>query len=430
MTHGTKITSASMAGKRAGVLGSGRSGRAAALVLQALGASVRVVDKDADKLAAAYQGAEEGRMFELVGGEHEPSQFADLDLLVVSPGARVRDIEAHLPAGLPVLAELELASRLVDEPIIAVTGTNGKTTTVSLAESMLRRAGKSVFLGGNIGTPLSQYLLTEERADVIVLEVSSFQLQHCETFRPRVGVLLNFSPDHLDYHASLEEYFEAKLRLFENQNAGDAALIDAALRGEVEKYGGLAARVEWLTSAIDFKTPNLLGAHNRQNLEAAWKAVREMGVSEEDARAAAYDFEPPPHRLQIVGEKHGVIFINDSKATTVESLAAALKAMDRPVRLLAGGKYKGGDLEALRPLISEKVRAIGLYGGSREIFEKAWAGAAKMFWEETLEAAFAAHMDEAREGEAILLSPATSSFDQYANYEERGNDFRRLVEEE
>lgn len=427
--HGTKISSTPLTGNRAGVLGSGRSGRAAALLLQALGASVRVVDKDADKLAAAYRGTEEERNFELVGGEHEPAQFAGLDLLVVSPGARVKDIEPFLPAGLPVLAELELASRFVQEPIIAITGTNGKTTTVSLVDAMLRRAGKKVFLGGNIGTPLSEYLLGEDRADVLVLEASSFQLHHCETFRPRVGVLLNFSPDHLDYHDSLDEYLDAKLKLFENQTAEDMALIDEALRGEIERRGQLAARLEWLTRDVDFDTPHLLGAHNRQNVEAAWKAVRDMGVSEEDARSAAYDFEPPPHRLQIVGENRGIRFIDDSKATTVESLAAALKAMDRPVRLLAGGKYKGGDLEALRPLITEKVRAIGLYGGSREVFEKAWAGAAKIFWEETLEAAFAAHLDEAQEGETILLSPATSSFDQYANYVERGNDFQRLVKE-
>ncbi|TVM19777.1 UDP-N-acetylmuramoyl-L-alanine--D-glutamate ligase [Oceanidesulfovibrio indonesiensis] len=427
--RGTKITSTPLAGSRAGVLGSGRSGRAAALVLKALGASVRVVDKDAERLAAVYAGTEEERTFELVGGEHGPSQFAGLDLLVVSPGARVRDIEPHLPAGLHVIAELELASRMVQEPIVAITGTNGKTTTASLVDAMLRSAGRKVFLGGNIGTPLAEYLLTEDRADVLVLEVSSFQLQHCETFRPRVGVLLNFSPDHLDYHASLEEYLEAKLKLFENQTAEDVALIDAALRGEIERRGPLPARVEWLTRDIDFDTPHLLGAHNRQNTEAAWKAVRAVGVSEKDARAAAYDFEPPPHRLQIVAEKRGIRFIDDSKATTVESLAAALQAMDRPVRLLAGGKYKGGDLEALRPLISEKVRAVGLYGGSREVFEKAWAGAAKMFWEETMEAAFAAHMDEAQEGEIVLLSPATSSFDQYANYIERGNDFRRLVED-
>ncbi|TVM36714.1 UDP-N-acetylmuramoyl-L-alanine--D-glutamate ligase [Oceanidesulfovibrio marinus] len=427
--QGTKITSTPLAGRRAGVLGSGRSGQAAARVLHAMGAAVRVVDKDAARLASVYDGTKEGGLFELVSGEHEPAQFAGLDLLVVSPGARVRDIEPFLPADLPVISELELASRHVQEPAIAITGTNGKTTTASLTDFMLRRAGKKVFLGGNIGTPLSEYLLTEDRADVIVLEVSSFQLQHCETFRPRVGVLLNFSPDHLDYHASLEEYLEAKLKLFENQTGEDVALIDQTLRGEIEKRGGMAARVEWLTTEIDFSTPHLLGAHNRQNLEAAWKAVREMGVSEEDARAAAYDFEPPPHRLQIVANKRGIIFIDDSKATTVDSLVAALKAMDRPVRLLAGGKYKGGDLEALRPLLAEKVRSVGLFGGAREVFEKAWTGAVPVFWEETMTKAFARHMAEAEEGEAILLSPATASFDQYKSYAERGNEFRRLAEE-
>ncbi len=418
-------------GALAGVLGGGRSGQAAARLLHALGARVRVLDKNPETLAAAFPEAGARELFELVGGEHEARHFVDLDMLVMSPGIAVSAMRQFFPPGLEVLAELELASRCVTEPIVAITGTNGKTTTCTLAADMLREAGRRVFLGGNIGTPLSAYLLGEDRAEVVVVEASSFQLQHCETFHPKVAALLNFSADHLDYHKDLEEYLEAKLRIFTRQTPKDLAIAPLSLKAEIEAHGGLRARIHWLDGTSRFTSTTLFGEHNRQNMEAAFLAVQPFGVEEDHARAAIEAFTPLPHRLEVVGRKRGVTFIDDSKATTADSLKAALESLTSPVRLLAGGVYKGvdgADLRALCALLRDKVESVGLYGGSRETFEDAWKDCTDVRWSPTLGEAFTQQAALARPGDVVLLSPATSSFDQYKDYKARGEDFRRHVE--
>ncbi len=421
------IHAGQLAGYQAVVLGAGSSGTAAATLLVALGASVRWLErKDPGEQVRAYA---EGKGIDLQVGEHTREQFAGADLVVVSPGVPVRKM-GHLLGDIParkVISELELAFWFVSEPILAVTGTNGKTTTVSLCGHILREAGKKVFVGGNIGTPLSEYLLGGERVDILVLEVSSFQLQNSHTFKPHVGVLLNFSANHLDYHESMEEYLAAKLNLFARMTERDLAIAPLVMKDELEGRAFTRAKRIYYVPSSRFEGARLIGAHNRANMEAAWLACRAFGVSEEQARAAVMSFKPLAHRIEPVVEAGGVLFVDDSKATTIDAMAAAISAFDRPVRLLAGGVWKGGDAAALVPLLKERVKAVGLFGKAREVFEQAWQGHVPLFWEPTLEPAVRRLYEESRPGDVILLSPATASFDLYKDYKARGDDFQRIA---
>ena len=415
-------------GHLAVVVGAGASGRAAARLLSRLGASVRFLEKNAKAVADAFREEASEAGYDLRLGAHGPADFAGADMVVLSPGIRAAGLADCLAAcpGAQVLSELELASWFVSEPMVAVTGSNGKTTTVMLVSHLLEAAGNKVFTGGNIGTPLSEYVLSGDPADVVVLEVSSFQLQLTRTFRPRVAVLLNFAPNHLDWHADLAEYLEAKLRIFAAQRPDDLAIAPEEMRDALAGRAFTKAEVVWFSGTDRFTCPRLIGAHNRQDMEAAFLAAAPFGVSEEIAGKAFATFVPAPHRLQVIGEKGGVLFVDDSKATTVAAMEAAIRSFERPVRLLAGGVFKGGDLAALTPLVRERVAAVGLFGANREVFEAAWAGQVPLFHEATLEAAMTRLFAEAKPGDVVLLSPATASFDLYDGYKARGRDFQRI----
>lgn len=418
------------AGELAVVVGAGRSGLAAARLLRREGARVRLLDSNPKAFAGREALAGELRALgiELLLGEHKPEMFADAAFVVPSPGMPAVRLQGLADAKTSeILAEMELAWRyLADEPVLAVTGTSGKTTTASLAAAMLHEQGYAVFLGGNIGTPLSEYVLAGAKADALVLEISSFQLQTCTTFCPRAGILLNITPNHLDYHKDMEEYIAAKFRLFRCQDESDLAVLGAELRPLAARFG-LKARTVFVEATERFPHSKLMGRHNRINEEAAWQACRLFGVQEESAARAVARFAPLPHRLERARELRGVLYVNDSKCTTVSALQVALEAFDRPVRLLCGGKFKGGDLAALSPLVKKKVKEVVLFGASREHFEKAWQGIVPLTWHATLAPAVRFVSANARPGEVVLLAPATSSYDLYRNYEERGDDFKRLV---
>jgi UDP-N-acetylmuramoylalanine--D-glutamate ligase len=416
-------------GDLAVVVGAGSSGTAAARLLTALGAHVRLLDKNGN-FPESIRSMVDSRSVEFLGGGHSPKHFAGAALVVASPGVPLARLRPLLrDAGAPqLIAEMELALRFVHEPILAVTGTSGKTTTVSLAAAMLEAGGKKTFLGGNIGTPLSDYVLNRDKADVLVLEVSSFQLQGSEHLRPRVAVLLNLSANHLDHHRDMAEYAEAKFRIFALQRADDLALVPESLADDY-RHRGFAARMEHFGPTGRFADTRLLGRHNAANAEAAWLACREFGVSEADAAKAVAAFLPLPHRLEKAGTVNGVLYVNDSKCTTVDALAAALHSFDTPVLLLAGGKFKGGDLKSLRGLLRERVKAVALFGASREIFTTSWDGAAPLSWDADLPAALSRLRNRAVPGDVVLLSPATASFDLYDNYKARGDHFRTLVRE-
>ena len=416
-------------GQTAVVIGAGRSGIAAARLLSTKGVKTRLLDQKENAVAPEKLKELSALGVETRLGPHKKDDFRGADFVIPSPGmpiAKANELLEDNPAR--VISEMELAWRYLDnEPVLAVTGTSGKTTTASLAAAMLKAQGYEVFLGGNIGTPLSEYLLANRKADALVLEISSFQLQGCDTFRPRAGILLNLSPNHLDYHKNLEEYANAKFRLFRCQDEGDLAILGPGLEDLAARYP-IKARRLWLSPAERFPELKLPGAHNQTNAEAAWQAVKFFGVTLENATRAAEMFRPLPHRLETVLERDGVTYINDSKSTTLPSLEAALKAMRGPVRLLCGGKFKGGDPSSLIPLIREKVVEIGLFGASRDIFEKSWEGTAPISWSPDLKGATEKLASNSRPGDSVLLSPATSSYDLYKNYMERGDDFRKIVE--
>lgn len=419
--------------RQAVVVGAGVSGLAACRFLLSLGARVRLVDAKADLpqdvlLKVHADPASAG--LTLSAGAHSPAQFTDADLIVLSPGVPVKKLASVLKDVDPkrVVAEMEFASWFLSEPVIAITGTNGKTTTTTLVGHILEHAGLSTFVGGNIGTPLCDYLMGDKRADVLVIEISSFQLQNCRSFKPRVAALLNFSANHLDYHLDMEEYLSAKLQLFANQDHGCVAVIPSSMRDELAARAFTKARVETFAAEAIFDCPGLPGAHNRENIAAAWRMVRPFGVTEDQARAAIAAFRALPHRIEPVGEAAGVLFVNDSKATTLDSVCAAVNSLERPVRLLLGGVFKGGDVASLLPTLAGRVVSIGLFGASREIFEPVLAPHFPVCWDQTLEAAVRRQFALSKPGDAILLSPATASFDAYKSYTERGRDFARVAQ--
>ena len=412
------------------VVGAGRSGRAAATLAAKAGAKVRLAEANPKAVSESESSQLSAQGIDVRIGPHSQADFAAAELVVLSPGIAKGKITPFLPKSshVPIISELELALGWIREPVIAVTGTNGKTTTVSLIAHILRTCGLACFAGGNIGTPLSEYVLAGKVAEVLVLEVSSFQLQHTFSLRPKVGVWLNFSLNHLDHHQDVEEYRTAKRSLFINQTPEDRALIHASLWPEVRDTSLTRAEITVFDREHAFTASQLPGAHNSSNLEAAYLACSPWGVSVPQAQEAFSSYVPYPHRLQVVREIDGVLFVNDSKATTVHALQAALGSFDRPIHLLAGGRYKGGDFRAAVGLIQRQVRSVTLFGESREIFVQAWEGIVPMHWLPNLEEAVVYAAGLAVPGDMVLLSPATSSFDLFANYAARGEAFIRAVE--
>ncbi|WP_291318758.1 UDP-N-acetylmuramoyl-L-alanine--D-glutamate ligase [Desulfonatronospira sp.] len=416
-------------GHKAVVVGAGRSGLSAAALLAGLGAGVRLLEKRTDFDASLLESRGLSEV-QLVLGEHRQEHFKDVDLVVVSPGISLSMVKDLCPGGRTVISELELASWFISEPVIAVTGTNGKTTTCMLIQKVLEKAGRRVFTGGNIGTPLSDHVLSGARADMLVLEVSSFQLQGCSGFAPHVGVLLNFSANHLDHHKSEDEYFQAKMQLFARQSSMDLAVLPLELRGKIEGDFRIKSNIPYFAPTGRFDCPALPGTHNQANMEAAMLACGFLDVSRKTFDQTLLEFVPPPHRQEVFLQDKGVTYINDSKATTLEALAAAIQAFDAPIRLLAGGKYKGGDFSLLARTLQEKAAKVYLFGHSREIFENAWKDSVKLEYFPDLEQAAARAVQEADFGDNVLLSPGTSSFDLFNNYQERGEAFKEKVKQE
>lgn len=414
------------------VVGAGKSGLAATKLLLKKGAKVRLLEQNRAALSPTMNATLHRAGVEVIFGEHSPRFFANADFVIPSPGLSLHKLMPMLgkyakQPNMEIIAELELAWRcLANEPILAITGTSGKTTTASLAAAMLRAQNYKVFLGGNIGTPLSEYVCGKDKADVLVLEVSSFQLQACNTFCPRVAILLNISQNHLDYHHDMQEYTEAKFRIFRCQEAGDLAIMGDGLQA-LSKNFKLRSRLLFVKPEQRFTNSPLAGLHNRINEEAAWQACRFFGINEDNATKAVENFQQLPHRLETVANINGIRYINDSKSTTVTSLKVALEAFHRPLRLLCGGHFKGGDLGSLRELVQKKVSAVYLFGESRELFEEAWQNTVPISWFPNLKEAFEKANAEAKTNDIVIMSPATSSFDLYKNYIERGNDFKSLV---
>jgi len=446
-----------------GVLGLGRSGRAAARLLARSGASVYASDSaDSPELQAqtAQLGGLEGIDVEL--GRHDPEKLGRCDLLVVSPGIPPHADVFSTPGvrGVPIISELELGYRFIDAPVIAVTGTNGKTTTTSWIGFMLERAGVSVGVGGNIGYALSELAETRVAYDWIVVEVSSFQLHHVERFEPAIGVFLNLCPDHLDWHGGVDAYYADKARLFDRAGpesrwvlngeddevlrlaegrSGSADYFRVASQPSTEEDGAyltsdgmLVGRQGGEEAELVAKDElKLMGLHNVANALAASLAATQASLPIEAVRDGLREFEPLPHRLQPVADRDDVLWINDSKATNVASTRMAVRSIGRPIVLLLGGRGKGESFATLIPDLKESVRAIVAYGETAAQLEAELAGVTSLVREGgPFEAVVKKAAELAQPGDVVLLSPACASFDMFRDYEERGQRFAELVDPE
>ena len=378
------------------------------------------------------------------GATQEDGHAFRADLVVISPG-----IETDCPfvksfgrEGVETIGEMELASRFYRGKIIAITGTNGKTTTTSLVEKILLRAGKKAVACGNYGVPMAEVLLRDAVPDVLALEVSSFQLETIRDFHPDVAVWLNFAPDHMDRYTAVEDYYTAKLHIFDNQTENDLAVVRfgehlPALKALVRTFSSESPEAdlyyrEPLVMEGDSPLLNLAGTslsqrHNAENVMAAVLACRHLGIPAETAAEVLEEFTPPSHRCEAVRSLDGVLWLNDSKATNLHALEAALKSQNAPVVLIAGGKDKGLDYLPLRPMLKEKVRACVVFGQIADQLYDSFSPAAP-----TEKAADVADCVEkarllARPGDTVLFSPGTSSFDMFTGYAQRGQAFRDAV---
>jgi UDP-N-acetylmuramoylalanine--D-glutamate ligase len=398
------------------VLGLARSGQGAALALARRGVRVVAADRDPH--------VERGRLdaagVELRAGTEEEALLDGIELLVKSPGVppEARLVSGARARGIPVWSELELGFRLLEGTrIVAVTGTNGKTTTCELLGTML---GAPV--AGNVGRALTELDGTVEDGWV-VCEVSSFQLEDVHEFRPRIGVLLNLEPDHLDRHGTFEAYRAAKLRLFERQRADDVAVVPRGF----DDVPGDGRRIEFSAEDVLPAAPSIPGAHNLENAAAATAAARAAGVDDETIAHALRAFRGVPHRLEPFAEKDGVLWVNDSKATNVAATLRALAAYDAPILLIAGGRAKGENFAPLAQAAKGHVRRAYLIGEAADAIAFA-LGEIPHELSGDLATAVGAVAAEAKRGDVVLLSPACASYDQFADFEHRGDEFRRLVQ--
>jgi UDP-N-acetylmuramoylalanine--D-glutamate ligase len=411
--------------RRALVLGLARSGQAAALALVRHGVPTVGVDRadglDIGRLAAAgvevHLGTEEDRLLEGV------------DLLVKSPGVPGESVlpTAARTRGIPIWSEIELGFRLLRNPFIGVTGTNGKTTTSELLGAIFRAAERPVAVAGNVGRPLTALDDAIDSDAWIVCELSSFQLEDVHRFRPRVGVLLNLEPDHLDRHFTYDAYRAAKLRLFENQTEADIAVVPRGL-GAIP---GGATRVEFAAADELPAEPLIPGAHNRENAAAATAAARAAGIDDEAIAEALRTFPGVEHRLELIAEVDGVRFVNDSKATNTTAARRGIEAYaGQPLRLILGGSLKGESFDELAESLPGSVRSIDLIGEATDELAASLGRAGRVYRRsDDLATAVGAAAGEAEPGDVVLLSPACASYDQFRDYEERGETFRHLVGE-
>jgi UDP-N-acetylmuramoylalanine--D-glutamate ligase len=417
------------------VVGLARSGAGAAAMLREHG-EVIGVDAGTPEEAVGLEGVE------LHLGEDGRGLLDRVRTVVKSPGVpkEAPVIVAARERGLPVTGELELAWRLLPNEFVAVTGTNGKTTTTELLGAIAREAGLDVAVAGNVGTAVSSLAGAVDPAAVVVCECSSFQLEDSSAFAPECAVLLNVEPDHLDRHGTLEHYRDAKLRAFANQREGDVAVLPA---GFEPQPGGDATRVTFGADGdlshrdgtlfwrgeplMDASEIRLRGAHNRENAMAAAAAALARGWDRDAVIGTLASFPPLPHRLEEVAERDGVLFVNDSKATNVASARVGIEAFDHGVHAILGGSLKGESFAGLRGPLERHAGAAYLIGQAAEPLARDLEGTVALHRSGDLQTAVAAARAAAQPGDVVLLSPACASFDQYESYEARGEHFRRLV---
>jgi len=436
------------------VVGLGKSGVAAAHFLQQRGARVTVSDsKPQTELNREIPALLDKGIVVETGG-HGERTFRDQDLIVASPGVPydVPQLVQARQLGVPVIGEVELAARFLRGKIIAITGSNGKTTTTTLVGEILEHAGKEVQIGGNIGMPVVSMVSAASEQSYNVLEISSFQLETIQQFHPRVAAILNVTADHLDRHRSMESYIAAKARIFENQTPEDFAVLNADDSICVSLASKTRARIVWFSrkskpgqgshvhdgkirfcgqagevEIMPVSEIPLKGAHNLENVLAAVCVARAVDCPPAVIRQAVKDFQAVEHRLEFVATINGVDYYNDSKATNVDATIKALESFPANIHLVLGGKDKGSDYSVLKALLRERVKRVYTIGAAAEKIESQIAGSAPAERVNTVEAAVRRATEQAAPGDVVLLAPACASFDQFENYEHRGRVFKEAV---
>ena len=462
------VDATQLAGARVTVVGLARSGVAAARLLQEAGALVTVADrKDRAELLGLLGSLDQAATRLVLGSDYESALDA-ADLVVISPGVpyRLEALERVRRRGVKVISELDLASRFLSVPILALTGTNGKSTTVTLIGNMLQASGKRVFVGGNLGTAISEAAIQSLQTmkagrpcpyDALVVEVSSFQLETVEQFHPWIAAILNVTVDHQDRYESIDEYIAAKNRIFENQTPSDYALFNlddsrvASLRRSAKARvlgftrtqplppdlaGGAYLDRDRIMTTIGGQTQEIceqsevkiIGSHNVENAMVAATYALLSGCPLRVIRQVLKEFPGLEHAMEVVRERRGIRFINDSKGTNVDATLKALESIDHPIWLIAGGRDKGGDFSRLAPVIRRKVKRLILIGEAAPLIAKAMEGYQAVERVDTLEQAVELAATEACRGEVVLLSPACASFDMFADYQDRGRQFKALVQ--
>jgi UDP-N-acetylmuramoylalanine--D-glutamate ligase len=448
------MSSMELNGKRVLVVGLGRSGVASALFLKSQGARVTVSDvKSPEQLREEIPVLLDHGIAVETGG-HGERTFQNQDLIVVSPGIPVdaAPIAQARALGQPVIGEIELAAEFLPVPIVAITGSNGKTTTTTLIGEILAAGGLKTLVGGNIGTPAISLIPQATPETVVVLEVSSFQLETIRSFRPKIGIVLNVTPDHLDRHRTFAAYVDAKARLFENQQPEDFAVLNADDPTCLDLAARTRAQVFWFSrkkeveqgafvrnGAVLFRRAGeqqevtlaseipLKGVHNLENVLAAVCAGALMGCESTKIGDAIRNFKAVEHRLEYVATVRDVEYYNDSKATNVDATIKALESFPGNIHLILGGKDKGSDYTMLNDLLRERVKSVYTIGAAAEKIQSQIKGATSIVSSGTIESAVKQAAAAAQSGDVVLLAPACASFDQFQNYEHRGRVFKDLV---
>lgn len=448
-------------GKEVHIIGMARSGLAAAEVLTMLGARVTAHDgKDSSQLVSALDEAKKLGVKARVG-DRAYEGIADAELVVTSPGVpgTCRGLKDAVAAGVQVISEIELAYRIARAPIVAVTGTNGKTTTTALIGEIFRKSGRRVFVAGNIVAgdirlPLVKAALEAEEADIIAAEISSFQLEWIDSFRPRAAALLNVTGDHLDRYPDMESYGRAKARLFEFQTAEDHAILNAEDPIVAGMAGGIKSRIWWFSSireveggtfargrqvwvsdaggkrfVCDTSDMKLRGTHNLENVLAATAVALAFGIADEAIQAGVNSIEPPEHRMEPVAELGGVEFLNNSMCTNVAAVVRSLEAVGRPAVVIAGGKDKGSDFTPLGDAFNKYAKYLVLIGADAHLIEEAArsAGFDRISRAATIEEAVETAWKAAEPGDSVILCPGCASFDMFDDFEHRGRSFKAAV---
>lgn len=431
------------------IVGLGMTGVATARFLAKMGKTITIVDEKPEHELTSSIKALEGVRFTGSFGMHRKEDFLAHPLIVVSPGvdSELSILREAREKGIRVIGEMELAYSFINEPIIAITGTNGKTTVTSLVGEIFKKAFGNVFVGGNIGDPLINYVLDGSKATFVIIEVSSFQLETIDTFKPKTSVLLNVTEDHLDRYRSFEEYKDAKYRIFENQDEGCFAIFNANLsvpenciakrlffsserevsEGAFLKGGMIIVRMNGQEYQYERKLSPLVGIHNTENLLVALLVAHVHGIGENVIQEVVRNFKGLPHRIEVVRTIDNILFYNDSKATNVDSTKRALESVDGNVVLIAGGKDKGGSYAVIADQM-KKVRALILIGEAKERISKELGVYTSTYLENDLSGAVNRAFQVAKDGDVVLFSPMCSSFDMFRDYKDRGNQFKTMVE--